>query len=398
MLKHFGLNRNLTVLCTTIIVNIFVMFTWNSLLPLHLRALGANDWELGISFTLIGMARTAFSIFGGALADRYGRRVMLAIPPFAISPLYVLAGITNNWAALVALLIATNAITALQGPAFNALITESAEDQRIARAYSLTEFSIIVGLIGGPVAGAALLSTFNIPTLIILNAITLLLTGTLRAWGLRESAHHTRGDAVPNVRTAIDSKVRWFIVTNSLIAMAFGICFGPFFAILARDAWHNSEAEINLLFAAGNVASLVGLTLGRMSDRWGARRVLVLGGSVFAVSVMAWGIAPTWQWGLVPLLIAFAFSEGAFIALQTMQAEITSPETRSSVLGIIATTSGFIGGLGPTLAAWLIPLGGNPMPFIATGAMGLLAIAAATPIRKQQVVASTERTRRRAAE
>jgi MFS family permease len=93
-------------------------------------------------------------------------------------------------------------------------------------------------------------------------------------------------------------------------------------------------------------------------------------------------------------LIAFAFSEGLFIALMALQAEITTPETRSSVIGIITTMTGLIGGLGPTFGAWLITLGGNPLPFIAAGAMGLLAIVAVTPIR----VSTTQSSRTRDAD
>lgn len=397
MFKRLGLNRNLSVMCGTIFVNVFMAFMWNPLLPLYLRALGANDWEVGVSFTLIGIARTLFAVFGGALADRYGRKRLLVAPTLATIPLYFVAGITGNWIVLVALLVGANALAALQWPAFAALVAESAGDDRVARSYSLTEFSVLAGLIGGPIAGAALLGTFDIPALILLNVPALIGTAILRAWGLQEKTHRATSSTLPKLRAAIDSNVRWFILMGALIASAFSISFGPYFAILARDAWHNSEAEINLLFAAGNCASMLGIGLGRLSDRWGARRVLVLGALGYGVSAMAWGIAPTWHWGLLPLLIAFGFSEAAFIALQTLQAEITTRETRTSVFGIIATTTGVIGGLGPTLGAWLITLGGNPMPFIAAGAMGLLAILAAWPIRKQQT-ASTRSEPRAAAQ
>jgi MFS family permease len=388
MFKRLGLSRNLSIICGTIFINVFVLFAWTPLLPLHLRALGANEWEVGVSFTLMGVARTLFAVFGGALADRYGRKRLLVAPTFATIPLYFVAGITGNWIVLVALLISANALAALQWPAFAALVAESAGDGRVARSYSLTEFSVLAGLIGGPMAGAALLGMLNIPALILLNAIALIGTAILRAWGLQEKTHRATSSTLPKLRTAIDSNVRWFILMGALIASAFSISFGPYFAILARDAWHNSEAEINLLFAAGNSASMLGIVLGRLSDRWGARRVLILGALGYGVSAIAWGVAPTWQWGLLPLFIAFGFSEAAFIAQQTLQAEITTRETRTSVFGIIATTTGVIGGLGPTLGAWLITLGGNPMPFIAAGVMGLLAILAVSPIRKQQTAST----------
>ncbi|MBI5034100.1 MAG: MFS transporter [Chloroflexi bacterium] len=390
MLKRIGLNRNLAIISVTIFGNVFAKFLWYSLLPLHLRALGANDWEIGISFTLISVAQTVVAIIGGTLADRYGRRNLITLPTFVASPLYLIAALTNSWPVVVAMIIGTNIMSAFQSPAMNAMIMESSESSQVARSFSFSETAVLLALITGPIVGAALIGSFNIPTLILVSAVMLLITGFLRWLGLRESTQHTVGTALPKLRTAIDTNVRWFIIIGACVSGSFAIVFGPYFAILARDAWHNNEAEINLLWAAGSFASLIGIGLGRLSDRWGARRVLMLSAIGFAVGTIAWGISPSWETGLIPLLIAFVFSEGMFIAQMALQAEITKPETRSSVIGIITTTTGLIGGLGPTLGAWLITLGGNPMAFVAAGAMGLLAIGATLPIRKNKMGDSPE--------
>lgn len=383
MLTRLDLNRNLAVMSATILVNVFFIFTWNPLLPLHLRALGASDSEIGISFTLIGIARTLFAVVGGALADRFGRKRLLTIPHYASAVLYLVAGAMTDWAALVTILVATNALNALLNPAFNAIIAESAPEDRVARAYSMTEIGVLGGLIIGPVVGAALIASFSIPVLMSLYGVILFFTTTARALGIRESARPEHARPAPKIRAALDARVWWFVAANSMIAMAFGICFGPYFTILARDAWQNSESEINLLFALGNVASLAGVWFGRRADRWGARRVLMLGMLVFTFSVAGWGLAPTWQIGAAPLLIAFFFSEGAFIALQTIQVQLTTRETRTSVMGVIATVSGIIGGLGPALGAWLAAWGGNAMPFIACSVMSVIAIGASLGFEKK---------------
>ncbi|MDE3087874.1 MAG: MFS transporter [Chloroflexota bacterium] len=381
MLKHIGLNRNLATLSGTIFINLFVSYLWYPLLPLHLRALGASDWEIGVSFTVMGIAHAIFAVFGGALADRYGRRLVTAAPTFLMAPLYIAAGLANNWLIVIAMLVGTNILGAVQWPAMSALITESSDDARVARAFSFTESGVLIGLIAGPIAGAALLTTLSISAMIVLYGVVLIFTSGMRAWGLTEPARRTAGSAMPRLRTAIDPSVRWFIAGGTCIAIAFAISFGPYFAILARDAWHNGEGEINLLWAAGSLASLLGILFGRLSDHWGARRVLMLSALAYGVSTIAWGIAPTWEWGLAPLLIAFGFSEAVFIAQQTLQAEITSRETRSSMIGIIVTTTGLLGGLGPTLGAWLITLGGNAAPFVAAGLVSLLAILAIWQVR-----------------
>lgn len=384
MLSRYGLNRNLAVICGTTLVNVFFSFSWQPLLALHYRALGADDWQVGISFTLMGLARTMFAVFGGALADRYGRKVMLIIPGFSLIPLYLGMGLAREWSVLLAFYVMANVLNALAQPAYTAVVAESAAPDRVARAFSFSEFSVIAGLVAGPVAGAALLGLFDIPTLILINGAVLIATTAVRAWGIHETQHRVTQKAKPNVRAALDSNVRWFLVLGTLLSTSFAIAFGPFFALLARDVWHNTDAEINLLWAVGSAASMVGILLGRMSDRWGARRVFVLGSLGYGISTAAWGLATNWQWGLAPLLIAFGFSEGQFIAYSTLQTEITTKETRTSVFGVITTTTGFVSGFGPTMGAWLVGLGGYAMPFIAAGVMGIAAVGAMVPIRKRE--------------
>ena len=389
MFQRIGLNRNLAVICVTIFGNVFAKFLWYSLLPLHLRALGANDWEIGVSFTLLFMAQTLVAIVGGTLADRYGRRNLIALPTIASAPLYFIAALTHNWLVVVAMIIVSNILSALQSPAMNALVMESTETNQVARAFSFTESAVLTALVIGPTVGAGLLGVLDIPTMMFASGVMLFLTGVIRWIGLRDSARRQVGMGLPKLRAAIDVNVRWFIIIGACVSGSFAIVFGPYFAILARDAWHNSEAEINLLWAAGSFASLVGILLGRLSDRWGARRVFGLSALGFGVGAIVWGIAPSWQIGLIPMLIAFTFSEGMFIAYMALQAKITTPESRSSVIGIITTLTGLIGGLGPTLGAWLIALGGNALPFIAAGAMGLLAIGATLPIRARSKAVDT---------
>jgi MFS family permease len=375
------LNRNLTIICVTIFINILARFMWDTLLPLHLRALGANAEEIGISFTLIFIARTLFAVIGGALGDRYGRLFLIAAPTLAMGLLYLAAGISDDWLVVVAMLIAANAFSSIQWPPLSALITESSGEERAAHSYSLTETAVLSGLIAGPLVGAALLPAFKIPGLLILNGIAMLATGAWRAWGLREPARQPRANTWAHLRAAFDWNLAWIMAMGALVAFALAIVFGPFFAIFARDVWHNTDEEINLLFAAGNVAALAGIGIGRLSGRWGARRVLILSALGFALGAIVWGNAPAWQWGLAPLLIACAFSEAIIVAQQTLQATSTTRETRASVYGIISTTTGLAGGMGPAIGAWLVTLGGNALPFLAAGIAGLLAAVAVLPVR-----------------
>lgn len=381
MLQRIGLNRNLAVIGATIFLNLFARFAYYALLPLHLRSLGANDLQVGAVFTALTLARNVFGVFGGALGDRVGRRVTIATATFAMGPFLVLAGLSHDWLTASLMLILVETCGAFQYPPLNALITESATDNQVARAFSISESAVLTGFIVGPLAGAIALEYVNIPTLMMFNGVVLMLNGLTRGIGLREPARQRTTGAIPKLRAAIDTNVRWYMLSNVLVVASFAIVFGPFYAIFLRDVWRNSEAEINLLWSIGSFISLGGIVLGRLSDHWGSKRVFVFSAIVYGTTTMWWGIMPTWQIGIVPLLLAFLFSEAMYMSQQTLQASITSPETRASVVGMIFSTAGLIGGLGPTFGAWLATVGGLPLTFITAGGFGLLAMVLVLPIQ-----------------
>lgn len=383
MFQRIGLNRNLAIISATIFTNLFARYTFYALLPLHLRSLGANDLEVGVVFTALALARNVFGIVGGTLGDKFGRRVMIGVATFAMGPFFIFAGLARDWFTTSVLLILVETCGAFQYPPLNALITESAIDNRVARAFTFSESAVLLGLIVGPLAGAVLIEYFDIPRLMMFNGMVLMLNGIARWLGLRESKRPRTTASAPKLRAAIDANVRWYMLSNVLIVASFAIVFGPFFAILSRDVWQNSEAEINLIWSVGSFASLIGILFGRLSDHWGGKRIFAISAISYGIATILWGIAPTWQWGMVPLLLSFLFSEAMYLAQQTIQASITSPETRASVVGVIFTATGLTGGLGPTFGAWLITLGGNSMPFIAAGVMGLLTMLMILPIRQK---------------
>ncbi len=381
MFSRLGLNRNLAIICVTMFINVFARFTWDSILPLHLRALGADAQQIGLAFTAILIARTLFSIVGGALGDHWGRVRLMGSATMMMGLCYALAGAANDLTLVVIALIAANAFSSIQWPPLSALITESSGEENAARSYSFSETAILFGLILGPVAGAALLESTAMPTLILSGGLVTFFIGIVRLTIVRETVHRTRTGLRANLHAALDTNLVWVIAMGALVAFGNTIIFGPFFAILARDVWHNSEAEINLLFAAGAVASLAGVLIGRLSTHGRARVILAASAVGLAICASWWGISSSWQAGIVPLLLAFLFSEAIIIAQQTIQAAITTRETRASIYGLLSTTTGVIGGLGPTIGAWLVAFGGDAAPFIAAGIANVIVALTIIPIK-----------------
>lgn len=363
-------NRNLVVATSTAFLNVCVNGLWGALLPLYYRQLGANDAEIGIAFTVTMLAQTLLQVFGGVLADRIGRRAIV----FAIAlnaPLYVAAGLTDDWRIVLLAIAATRMLTSTQWPAMFALISESVPKAAQGRAFALFEFAVGLGATVGPAIGALLISQFGVTIGELMVANGIVIGGTALARGLlmHEGARVPAASA-RQVRAAISRDLLWYIASISLYTVVETLTlFGPFFALFSNDVWHADEAAINWLTSAGSLSAIfIGLWGGRWADRVGGRRVIVVSSVGLAISLVGIALSPSLAIGLVPVLLAFVFVQFLLITQSAQMSHMTTPESRSTMVGVMGTAQSLSGSSGPLLGAAVIPLLGPAAPF-ALGAL-----------------------------
>ncbi len=371
--QYRQLSRNTTVLSMTVGLVLMAYFAWSPLIALHLRDLGATDFQVGIAFSIFTLAHYLPAMLGGVLADRFGRKWVFTAPGLFLAPLYLLAGVTHDWMTLTAILSVTNFIGAMQWPAMQAFMSESDETRR-ATAFSFMEIFVLGAAIVGPLVGSFLLPTLGVAGLIFAHGIVLLPATFARAFLLREPHH----DA-PRVqqkfsqwRMAFSPAILWIVAAYSLFALALGLSFeGPFSALLANDVWKINEVQIQWVNAAGAAVAIIGVWLGSKADVWGGKKIWVACAIGFAVTLVGWGLSPRWEIGLVFFLAAHIFYETIFIVAETMLAQHSTRATRSSVFGLQTTIAGFTTAAGPTVGAWSAALTSLAAPFL-LGAVALL--------------------------
>jgi DHA1 family tetracycline resistance protein-like MFS transporter len=117
-----------------------------------------------------------------------------------------------------------------------------------------------------------------------------------------------------------------------------------------------SEAQIGLLYAAYPMCQLVaGPILGRLSDRYGRRPILVISQAGTAVSFLILGLSSDFTVMLLARMLDGA-SGGNILVAQAYVADVTRPEERSRGLGLIGMAFGLGFVLGPLLAGVLLAL------------------------------------------
>jgi MFS transporter, DHA1 family, tetracycline resistance protein len=132
----------------------------------------------------------------------------------------------------------------------------------------------------------------------------------------------------------------------------------PLLAPFAQE-YHLDGWRIGLLFAAYPMCQLIaGPILGRLSDRYGRRPVLVYSQAGTAISFLILGLSRDFTTMLLARMLDGA-SGGNILVAQAYVADVTRPENRARGMGLIGMAFGLGFVLGPLLGGVLVSL---PVP------------------------------------
>ena len=151
----------------------------------------------------------------------------------------------------------------------------------------------------------------------------------------------------------------------------------PLLAPFAKE-YGLSGWRIGVLFAAYPLCQLVaGPILGRLSDRYGRRPVLIASQAGTAVSFLILGLSNNFGVMLLARMLDGA-SGGNILVAQAYVADVTTPENRSRGLGLIGMAFGLGFVLGPLLGGLLLALPVEPawrlrVPFLVAAGFSTIA-------------------------
>ncbi|MDR3621782.1 MAG: MFS transporter [Paludisphaera borealis] len=148
---------------------------------------------------------------------------------------------------------------------------------------------------------------------------------------------------------------------------------GPFAKQYLFEGW-----QLGLLFAAFPICQLIaGPILGRLSDRYGRRPLLVFSQAGTALSFLILGLSRNFRVMLLGRMLDGA-SGGNIVVAQAYVADVTPPEHRTRNMGLIGMAFGVGFVLGPLLGALLsdLPIAADwrlRLPFLVAAAFSTLA-------------------------
>jgi len=350
------IEQNVMVLSLSVAFVIIAFFSWYPILPIYLLELGATDFQVGFSYTLLSLASTLMQFFGGILSDRFGRKWMIVFPSFIFPVLYFLLANSANWQMLVFLLVLVNSLSSLQLPSFYAMIAESVPKIRRAKAYSIFELFVVLGITIGPAVGILLISRMNIRYLFYFSTFITLFCALSRMLWLKETHHHRiKINKNDSFKKLFNKKILLIIAALSSLFLLFNLTTnGPFISLYAKEIMHFNKSKINLLFALGGFAAVIySIWGGKIVGKWGS--IITLSGSALGMGlfVILWSLSSSQFLTIFLFVILYIFFQSCYISYGALLADITHQQSRGLVIGFIGTTTGLIGSLGPSLGGYL---------------------------------------------
>jgi len=360
------IEQNVSVLSLTVLFVLIAFFSWYPVLPIYLQELGANDFQVGFSYTLLALSYTLMQFLGGILSDQFGRKLLITIPSFVFPFLYFLAGNSSHWTTLILFLTIANSLSALQLPSFYSMIAESVPKTKRGLAYSEFELFVVLGITMGPAMGMILIPRIEMKYLFYLTSLTTFFCALARMFWLKETHHHrTKMNKFDSFKNLFNKKMLYIVLALSSLFLLFNLSAnGPFISLFAKEVMDLDKSKINLLFAVGGVAAVVySLWGGKIIDKWGSKKVLSYSASGLGIFMILWSLSsPLWL-TIALFTVLYIFFQSCYIAYGSLLADITHRQSRGLVIGFIGTCTGLIGSIGPSLGGYLKFQFGPSSPF-----------------------------------
>lgn len=356
-------------------------------LPLYVDNLGARS---GLSVELLAglvYSAQAFTMMlaspvWGALADRYGRKLMVERAMYGGAILLLLMAYVRSAEELVLLRALQGVVTGTFGAA-NALVAAQMPRARAGFAMGLLETGRGVGIALGPLLGGLVADAFGYGPAFYVTAALLLLSGLLVTAGVKERPRESRPlEGGPGMFTT------WrHVVAAPGVAGTYSLRFlselgrmmiipvAPLFVqTLLVDSAHLNTFVGMVVSIAALATTGSAVFLGRLGDRVGYRRVILTCTFLAALFYLPQSLVTAgWQLLGLQALVGLALG-GVSPILSSLLASYTNPAEAGAVYGLDNSVNAGSRTIAPTLGAAVAVAYGLRVTFVATGLLFLVAL------------------------
>ncbi len=360
--RQLHLDRNLHVIFGVTLMAILGVASIAPAFPQIVRELGISEQAVGMLITVFTLPGVLLAPVVGVLADRLGRKRVLV-------PSLFLYGIAGGACAFVADFKTVLALRFFQGVGAASLgilnVTLigdlfSGRQRATAMGYNASVLSVGTGafpVIGGSIA----LLGWNYPFLLALLAIPVGLFVLLALDNPEPTNSQTMREYFGQLWQTVNDRrsLALFAAAISTFIILYG-SFLTYFPILLGTEFGASSATIGLLMSCMSiVTAIVSSQIGRLSDRFAQRKLLVAAYIVYAAAVIAMPHMPT-LWLFVLPIALYGIGHGLNLpSLMTLLTGLAPPEQRAAFMSVWGMTLRVGQTLGPLVMGLVFTVSGD---------------------------------------
>ena len=320
------------------------------LLPLWQAEFGLGYAEVGALRALYAGAMAGFQLPAGALADRFGGALVLALGTAVAGLGYMMAGMSVGFATLTAALVIGGLGSSTQHPIAANLVAHAFAGQRSRAALAGYNFSGDLGKMALPAVTAGLVALLPwrsaaviLGIIGIVGAALVLLARVPPGGVAREQAAATEASLGPSAGRGFPLLLSIGVI-DSATRMGF-LTFLPFLLRMKGAELPMIGIALTLVFAGGAAGKLV---CGFLGARLGVVRAVFITEGLTAVGILALVPLPLMA-GLALLPLIGVALNGTSSVLYGTVPELVGPERRQRAFSIFYTAVIGAGALSPVL-------------------------------------------------
>jgi predicted MFS family arabinose efflux permease len=357
---------SLAIAFVTLLVVGTDLFVISPLLPDVARQYHVSVSTAGLCVTVFSLAYMVGAPFIGTLADRVGRRTVLAVGLTCFGLANLLTGVAPVfWVLLVARTLAGLAAASIT-PSSQGLVGQAAPPERRGTWLAVAAAGFLISLATGAPTGTAVASVLNWQGTFIGIGVLAIVLAAVNLFAWRKVTAAAGNAAVAAQRSSIPTKVRAVAVTGLWAFAVYSLY--TYVGTALTDLAHLSTGLVAVALIVYGVGAVGGsLSGGWLADRYGAERVVIASLMALAVFEVLLDLAfhmPTF----VLLIMLGLFALSAFPCLPAVQSRLVhafGQETASvlawnSCFMYLGTSVGSVLG-GVLLSAagflWIAPVG-----------------------------------------
>lgn len=320
--------------------------------------------DLGLDPLLIGVVLAAYTvsgmpamIIGGMLADKIGRKIVLVSSLGLMSVAMLMYFFVNSFEAIFVVAIADAFVGYLYMPAANAMIADVIPSSDRPRAYSTLRIAWNVGIVIGPVVGAALVAAYSFRHLFVFGSAILAFACVMNTVFIPETKPKVVGESVTFRKVFAVASDRPFLVL-SIMTGVFWFFFSQWLSVLPLYADAElgvDEAAFGLVFAV-SAAMVIALQLWITSKVMLLRRSRVLlAGHLIASLGFALIFLTVDFYTLLGCVAVITMGEIVFMSvISAIIADLAPEDKRGIYMGFSGLVQTLGGGIGFLFGMWLL--------------------------------------------